>query len=168
MSRKQWIGISGALVALALIVPSAALGAPGVKVIGEENALLATFKTAKCKMGKASKKGKSLYIDAISTNGGYELSAALILEFTGFHSYDLGLGPGSGPLLSFTKKGDSNDYSNAYVPPYPVPGFGQINFSSNGKRVGMGFGPAMWSKDLTTAVVVAGGLECKYAAKKKR
>lgn len=171
MAQKHWIGLIGALVSLAVLAPASALAASGVTVIGAENETLATFKTAKCTKGKPGKKGRSFYADAISTNGQYELTAAIILEFTGFHDYDLTLGPDAGPFLTFAKKGTKGDqgtFSNLYAPPYPVPGFGQINFSANGKQVGMGFGPAMWSRDAAKAVVVAGGLECKYRAKKKR
>lgn len=171
MAQKHWIGLIGALLSLAMLAPASALAAPGVTVIGEDNTVLATFKTAKCSKGKPSKKGKSFYADAISTNGQYELTAAIILEFTGFHDYDLTLGPDAGPFISLAKKGADSaqgTYSNLFAPPYPVPGFGQIKFSANGKQVGIGFAPAMWSRDASNAVVLAGGLECKYRAKKKR
>lgn len=172
MTAKQRIGLAGLLSALALFVPSAALAAspPGVKVIGEENALLATFKTAKCKTKKPKGVGASFLAKAISTNGQYELSADVFQPvFNGFHKYDLTLEPDAKAVLYFSGVGGSGTvYSNEFVPSFPVPGFGQIRFTNNGSRVGIGFAPAMWSQDLSTAVVLAGGLECRYASKPKR
>jgi hypothetical protein len=169
MKRKHWVGLTAALVTLALAAPVSALGYPGVKVIGQENQLIATFKTAKCTKGKPRKGAVSFYADAISTDGQYTLLAAIVQGFTGFHAYDLTLSTEANPYLRFGKASDKageGDYSNEFVPPYPVPGFGQITFSPNGKRMGVGFGPAMWSRDFSDAVVLAGGLECKYKKRK--
>jgi hypothetical protein len=171
MARKQMIGLAVVLVGLAL-TPSAALAAnssPGVRVIGEEEETLAIFKTAKCKKGKPGKKGVSFFADAVSADGQYELTADIFFIFTGFHKYDLTLSPRPHSVLRFSKAGDfrSGGYSNEFVPPFPVPGFGQIDFSSNGKRMGIGFGPAMWTEDASSAVVVAGGLECRYPKKRR-
>jgi hypothetical protein len=170
MAARKLVALAGALAALALIAPSVALAGsfPGVTVIGQENEVLAIFKTAKCTKGKPKKAGVSFYADSTSTNGEYELLAAIVLGFTGFHKYDLTLSTDANPYLRLNKVGDySGGYSNEFVPPYPVPGFGQINFSSTGKRMGIGFGPAMWSRDFSDAVVLAGGLECRYPKKSK-
>jgi hypothetical protein len=168
---KPTVCIAAILFLLAFLVPSGALaaGSPGVRVIGNENEVLAIFKTAKCTKGKPRKGGVSFYADATSTNGEYELLAAIVLGFTGFHEYDLTLSPDANPYLRFSRVGDfaSGGYSNEFVPPYPVPGFGQINFSKDGRRMGVGFGPAMWSRDFSDAVVLAGGLECRYPRKKR-
>jgi hypothetical protein len=167
MKAKPPILVAALLLAMALLVPAGATASvPGVTVIGEEDMTLAIFKKATCKRGRATK--GSFYIDATSTNGKYELVAAFTGGFSGFHEYDLTLDPNPNPYLHFNEKGKyTNGYSNEFVPPYPVPGFGAIKFSPNGKRVGIGFGPAMWNRDASKAVVLAGGLECSYPKKKK-
>jgi hypothetical protein len=161
MARKQMVGFAAVLLALALTGPSAALAGgsyPGVTVIGENEQALAIFKTAKCRKGKHA-------FHAEATDGQYELDA-FIREFTGFHKYDLALGSPNPSIVFQSKHSGTPVYSNQFEPPFPVPGFGQINFSSNGKHMGAGFGPAMWSDDFSTAVVLAGGLECRYPKKK--
>jgi hypothetical protein len=168
MKSKPPVLIAALLLTLALLVPATATAAvPGVTVIGEEDITLAVFKKATCKRGRATK--GTFYIDATSTNGKYELLAAFAGGFSGFHQYDLTLDPNANPYLRFSEKGEfsSGGYSNEFVPPYPVPGFGAIKFSPDGKRVSLGFGPAMWNRDASKAVVLAGGLECRYPKRKK-
>lgn len=165
MASKRKFGLAGLVVALALVVPSAAAASvPAVTVIGGNDQVLAKFTTAKCLKG-TTRKG-SFFAKATSTNGQYELAVEILFAFTGFHKYDLSMEPDANPYLRFSLKGDESGYSNEFVPPFPVPGFGQIRFSRNGKRMGIGFGPAMWNRDASDAVVLAGGLECRY--KKKR
>jgi hypothetical protein len=164
---KLPVCIAGALLALALLAPSAALALPGVTVIAQENETIAIFKSAKCTKNKSRKYGANFHLDATSTNGAYEL-VATILGFSGFHKYDLVLSATANPVLRLNQVGDlAGGYSNEFVPPYAVPGFGQIKFSPDGKRVGLGFGPAMWTRDASDAVVLAGALECRYRAKKR-
>jgi hypothetical protein len=170
--RTKWIpACAGLVVALALAMPSAAVAAaPAVTVIGQENAILAKFTTAKCTKGKPRGGKISFTAEATSTNGQYELVAAIVLAFTGFHKYDLSLEPDPNPYLHFGAKSEravfGSGYSNEFVPPYPVPGFGRFTFTPNGKRMGIGFGPAMFNKDASDAVVLAGGLECRYKGKR--
>jgi hypothetical protein len=169
---KPIVAVACVLLTLAFSAPASALAAgssSGVTVIGQDNEVLAIFKTAKCTRGKPNKSGINFYADATSTNGEYELLAAFVRDFAGFHSYDLVLSTEANPYLRFSRVGEyaSGGYSNEFVPPFPVPGFGQIKFSPNGKRMGIGFGPAMWSRDFSSAVVLAGGLECRYAKKKR-
>lgn len=165
MASKMKLGMAGLMVSLALLVPSAAAAAtPKVTVIGANDQILAEFTTAKCLKGKTPK--GSFFAKAISTNGQYELAVDILFAFTGFHKYELSLEPEPSYYLRFSVKGDESGYSNEFVPPFPVPGFGQIDFSSNGKRMGVGFGPAMWNRDASDAVVLAGALKCQY--KKKR
>jgi hypothetical protein len=161
MAGKQIAGLAAVLIALALTAPSAAFASDlGVTVIGENEQALATFKTAKCKKGKSY-----FHAEAFSTNGQYELDA-FIRGFTGFHKYDVALGSTNPNILFQNKSPAAPIYSNQFEPPFPVPGFGLIKFSPNGKRMGIGFGPAMWSEDGSTAVVLAGGLECRYPKKR--
>jgi hypothetical protein len=163
---RSLFAVSAALLVLGVGVSSATAASPGVTVIGEENVTLAVFKKAKCTKGK---KKTNFFIDSTSTNGQYELTASLVGDFSGFHPYDLVLAENASDYLRVSKKGVyDGGWSNEFVPPYPVPGFGQIRFSANGKQVGLGFGPAMWNRDFSSAVVVAGGLECTYPKKKKK
>jgi opacity protein-like surface antigen len=162
---KYLLAVFAALLVLALGAASAAAApAPGVTVLGEEGTQVAVFKKAKC----TKTKRKSFFLTSTSTNGQYELSAVILRDFSGFHSYDLALEDNPSDYLRVSPKGSAEGgWSNEFVPPYPVPGFGEINFTPNGKQVGLGFGPAMWNREFTSAVVVAGGLECTYPKKKK-
>jgi hypothetical protein len=166
MASKMKLGVAGLMAALALLVPCAAAAAtPAVTVIGDNDQVLAEFTTAKCLKG-TTRKG-SFFAKATSTNGKYELAVEILFAFTGFHKYDLSLEPDPTPYVRFSVKGDSSGYSNEFVPPFPVPGFGQIRFSPKGKRMGVGFGPAMWNRDASDAVVLAGALECRYKPKRR-
>jgi hypothetical protein len=160
MTGKRIVGVAGVLLALALTAPTAALAASGpeVSVIGENEQVLATFTTAKCVKGRHA-------FHAEGIDGQYELDV-FIRKFTGFHKYAVALGSANPSIVFQSKQAGSPFYSNQFDPPYPVPGFGLIKFSPNGKRVGVGFGPAMWSSDFSTAVVLAGTLECSYSKKK--
>jgi hypothetical protein len=166
MTSKRKIGLAGLLAMLALMVPSgAAASVPAVTVFGSNDQMLAKFTTAKCRKG-TTRKG-SFFAKAISTNGQYEIDVAIYFAFTGLHEYDLALEPEANPYLRFSVEGDESGYSNEFVPPFPVPGFGQIRFSPNGKRMGIGFGPAMWNRDASDSVVLAGGLKCRYPKKRR-
>lgn len=156
------VALAAALLVVGLLPTAAsAAGTPGVTVIGEEDQTLASFKSAKCTKGK-----HFFHAEAFSTDGAYELDA-FIHDFSGFHAYDLELGSTERNIVFQSKQAGTPVYSNQFQPSFPVPGFGKFTFASKGKRMGMGFAPAMWSDDLTTAVVVAGGLECRYPKKKR-
>jgi hypothetical protein len=162
---KYLLVASAAALVLFLGTASASAAAPGVTVLGEEGTQVAVFKKAMC---TKSKKSKSFYIDSTSTDGQYELQVVIFKDFSGFHSYKLALETSPSDFIRVAPKGNAeHGWSNEFVPPYPVPGFGEINFTPNGKQVGLGFGPAMWNPDFSSAVVVAGGFECTYPKKKK-
>jgi hypothetical protein len=163
MARNQTAGLAALLLALVITAPSAAVAAgspPGVTVIGEDEHVLAIFKTAKCVKGKRN-------FHAEATSGSYELDA-FVRGFSGFHKYRLALGSLNPDIVFQSRVAGTPAYSNQFSPPFPVPGSGLIKFSSNGRRVGIGFGPAMWSDDSSSAVVLAGGLECRYPRKPRR
>jgi hypothetical protein len=163
MSRMRIVGCALVLFALALSASTAhaASSEPEVTVFGEAEQPIAYFKTAKCKKGKAF-----FHAEAFSTDRQYELDA-FIRGFSGFHKYDVTLGSTNPNILFDSVQPSAPIYGNQFQPSFPVPGFGQINFSAKGKRMGIGFGPAMWSEDGSTAVVLAGGLECKYPKKRR-
>ena len=162
---KHLLAASVAILVVLLGAASASAAAPGVTVLGEEGTQVAVFKKAKC---AKSKKSKTFYINSTSTNGQYTLFAVIFNNFSGFHSYNLALETNPSDSILISPKGNGDQaWTNENVPPYPVPGFGEINFTPNGKQVGLGFGPAMYNREFTSAVVVAGGFECTYAKKKK-
>ncbi len=168
MPAKQRIGLTGLLIALALLSPASALAAAPAKVtvIGQDEKVLAIFKTAKCQKRKPKGVGASFLSRAVSTNGKYELRTDVFQPlFSGFHKYDLKLEDDARAVLYFQAIGGGPVFSNEFVPPYPVPGFGQINFKRDGSRFGVGFAPVMWSQDFSDGVVLAGGLACRYAKK---
>lgn len=125
---------------------------------------LAVFKSAKCKVGKATKAGKrSFFATSTSTNGKYKVSVAIYFSFTGFHKYQLALDADAPITLSFYPVGQpAADFANDHVPPFPVPGHGEIRFSPNGKKMRAGFVPVLWNRNASAQVVVVGGVECHY------
>jgi hypothetical protein len=161
--RSRVVGLIAAVVVLGIFPCSALAGrGPEVRVIGEDNQTVALFKSAKCTKGK-----HFFHAEALSTDGASELDA-FIHNFSGFHDYDLELGSTERNLVFQSKQAGTPVYSNEFAPPFPVPGFGKFTFLPKGKRMGMGFGPVMWSNDFSTGVVIAGALECKYPKKKKK
>jgi hypothetical protein len=164
------------LVALGLVAPAVVSADPDhqVTMIGENNKVLATFTQAKCKITKSGN-GKSFFMLSRSTNGKYILDAAILHNFDTFTNYPVKQGPGQEPDIiveAASKPKDASEWGSQFLPPFPVPGAGAINFSDEkgkpgtGQLVGVGFGPAMWARDSSSAVVLAGVVECHY--KKKR
>lgn len=125
---------------------------------------LAIFKTAKCRIGKATKgKKRSFFATSTSTNGRYKVSVAIYFSFTGFHRYQLVLDSDALITLSFYPVGQpAADFANDHVPPFPTPGQGEIRFSPNGRRMRAGFVPVLWNSDASAQVIVVGGVECRY------
>lgn len=125
---------------------------------------LAVFKKAKCHVGKRTKSGKrSFFATSTSTNGLYKVSVAIYFVFTGFHKYRLALDADADVTLSFYPTGQPTaDFANDHVPPFPVPGHGEIRFSRNGKKMRAGFIPVLWNRNASAQVIVVGGVECRY------
>ncbi len=84
--------------------------------------------------------------------------------FDGFHDYPLTLDFDS---VVFLKLFGPNGavYSNIYKPPFPSPGAGKVTFARRGKLLGVGFGPAMYTRAATDAVVLSGVVTCSYKKK---
>ena len=157
-----------AVLVLALAVPSqaGAVDAFGLKVFGEEGQVLATFKKAKCRKGTRPKTRGTFFASATSTNGQYKLSVGFFDSFTGFHPYDLVLSADADPVLRVYPVGAPNaDFSNEHVPPFDVPGEGEIRFPRRGKEMRAGFIPVMWNRGGTDGVIVVGGVDCRYPQK---
>jgi hypothetical protein len=167
------IGFAGVLLALALAFPGAALaaGSHQIQVLTSGSTVLTTFSSAKCEKRKASEgTNRIFHAISISKNRNYRLDVT-IFDFKGFLAeYELNQGsidPAPGVFLTdLTDESGNGNYSNAFEPPYPSFGFGEIAFRHGGKLMGVGYGPAMYTADASDAVLLTGVVECKY--KKKR
>ncbi len=151
--------LTGALLALALPVSKAnAAGVSGhaVRVLDSQSRVVATFTSAKCKITKLG-----FLSDAF--DNGYHLEADVI-PFRGFHHYKLARGHFTPQVVRLISPSGVR-YASDYVPPYPVPGGGGINFTKDGKLMGVGFSPT-FSEDGTDAVTITGVLACHYPKKK--
>jgi hypothetical protein len=161
------VGVVGALLTLALAVSSTAhaRASGGVRVIHGTNVVW-TFHTGAC---TRTKHRFTAVLGGETKNPDYAMAIS-IDGFTGFHNYPVKLGPSLGSGSVFLKLFGPGDaaYSNFYKPSFPVPGAGLVTFGSGGKLMGVGFGPAMWTRDGSDAVVLAGGVKCKYKKKKKK
>ena len=152
--------LSGALLALALSASnaSAARADHTVRVLDSSGRVVATFTSAKCKIGKLG-----FFSDAFDS--GYHLQADVI-PFDKFRRYKLGRGHFTPQVVRLISPSGVH-YASDFVPPYPVPGGGAINFSTDGALMGVGFSP-MFSEDGSDAVTVAGVLACHYPKKKNK
>ena len=165
MRRGGALALLIALAALVVPAQAGAVDAFGMKVLGEEGEELATFKKAKCRKGGPKAKG-TFFAGGTSTNGQWKLSVGFYDSFTGFHPYDLVMAKEADPVLRVYPVGAPNgDFSNEYVPPFDVPGEGQIRFPRKGKEMRAGFIPVMWNRDGSDGVIVAGGVDCRYPTK---
>ena len=162
-SRRRRLRLAGG--SLALVIANGAwcvssAQAHRVTVIHGKSVVW-TFHTAKC---VRSKHRFTAVLGGEDKNPDYALALS-IDGFSGFHDYPVTLGPGSDVFLKLFGPDDAA-YSNFYKPPFPSPGAGKITFSSSGKLLGIGFGPAMYTRDGSDAVVLSGVVTCSY--KKKR
>jgi hypothetical protein len=119
-----------------------------------------TFHTAKC---VKTKHRFTAVLGGEVKNPDYAMAIS-IPGFTGFHDYPVALGPSLAPGSVFLKLfGPNNsEYSNFYRPPFPSPGAGHVTFASGGKLMGVGFGPAMYTRDGSDAVLLTGVVKCNY------
>lgn len=167
------LGFAGMLLALALTFPDGALaaGSHQIQVLTSGSTVLTTFSSAKCEKRKAREGGSRIFhAISISKNKVYRLDVT-IFDFNGFGAeYELNQGstdPDPAVFLTdLTDQSGDGNYSNAFEPPYPSFGFGEIAFRQSGKLMGVGYGPAMYTADASDAVLLTGVVECKY--KKKR
>ena len=152
------IATTCALLAIALPASSASAARAGhrVRVLDGSGKVVATFTSAKCKISKIG-----FFSDA--TDNGWRLEADVI-PFDGFKHYKLERGHFT-PQVVKLRSPSGVHFASDYVPPYPVPGGGAINFSKDGALMGVGFSP-MFSEDGSDAVTVAGTLTCHYPKKK--
>lgn len=120
--------------------------------------IVAEFTVAKCRKARG---GFHAFTPAVN---GYRLFVSFD-TFKGFRTYDLVQGRDADPYVSVLQNGEAQ-FSSLYVPPFPAPGFGQVNFSPSGKVMGVGYQPA-FNQAGTDGVVFAGGLTCQYKKRGK-
>ena len=155
-----WAGaVVGALAGLGLLTSAATAAKQGhvVKVIDGAGQVVAAFRSAQCSIGR-------LGFFSTASSDRYRLEADVI-PFSGFHRYELNRGHFT-PQVVMLVSPSGVRYASDFVPPYPVPGGGAINFSRHGHLMGIGFSP-MFSADGSDAVTVAGVLACNYPTKKR-
>ncbi|MEI6621527.1 MAG: hypothetical protein WCP28_06445 [Actinomycetes bacterium] len=151
-------------VVVAMAVPPATASTAGhsVSVLGTTGKVVAEFTTAKC---SKERDGTFTAIARTSTTG-YNLYA-VIEDFTGFGSYELGQDPNAKRWVSIRKGRKGVTYSNLHTPPFDSFGFGQIVFRKRGKLMGIGYSPA-YAKGGTDAVTFTGVLTCQFPKKKRK
>jgi hypothetical protein len=152
--------VAGTLVALGLpasVASAADTSGHAVRVIDSHGRVAAIFRSAKCTINRLG-----FFSEALDR--GYRLRADVI-PFRGFHHYKLARGHYDPQVVTLVSPSGVR-YASDYVPPYPVPGGGAINFNDHGKLMGVGFSP-MFSQDGSDAVTVAGVLTCNYPKKKR-
>jgi hypothetical protein len=161
------LALAGLLLAIAALPAGSAAADFGMRAYGGpgEAQELAVFRTAKCRAGKGAKgKKRSFFATGTSTNGRYGFSVAMYFSFTGFHKYKLVLDSDADIVLSFYPAGRPNaDFANDHVPPFPVPGSGEVRFSPNGRRMSAGFTPVLWNRNASDQVILVGAVKCRYA-----
>jgi hypothetical protein len=131
---------------------------PGIRIFNGESPNLALVTSAKCKVDRTG-------FTAVGYQNSYILYVR-IRHFTGFHKYALRRGVFTGTWIE-VRNPALVWFASDYVPPYPVPGGGEINFADHGMRLGGGFYP-MFNQTGTDGVGTAGGLKCRYPKKRAR
>jgi hypothetical protein len=158
---RRLIGIVAALIALAVPLSSASAAAsppPGIRIFNGDNKRVALFTSAKCKLGRTG------FIAA-----GYDNGWVLYIKvrhFTGFHKYELKRGVYTGAFIE-VRSPSLTYFASDFIPPYHIPGGGEISFPNRGKLVGGGFYP-MFNEAGTDGVGVTGKLTCHYPKGKAR
>jgi len=151
LSPRRLIGIVAALIALGVPLSSASAAESqpsGVRVFNGDNKTVALFTSAKCKLGRTG------FIAA-----GYEQRLGALYQvrhFTGFHKYELRRGVYTGAFIE-VRSPSLTYFASDFIPPYHIPGGGQISFANGGKLVGGGFYP-MFNEAGTDGVGVTGGV----------
>lgn len=153
MGIRRALAVVGALVALALpTLPAWAADTQHKIIVLHGSGIAAVFRSARCVINNYG-------FVAYAHDRGYELLVR-VHPFDGFHHYPLRRGGATGIFIVLVSPAHVT-YASDYVPPYPVPGGGAINFTHRGELMGAGFHP-MFSADGSDAVTVAGVLACHY------
>jgi hypothetical protein len=157
---RQAIALVGIVAAFALSGTSRAAdtSSHAVRVFAGGGRVATVFTSANCGVNHFG-------FIAIGHSDGYVLYVHAD-PFTGFHHYQLARGQATGVYVE-VKSPAGTRHASDFVPPYPVPGGGALNFGDHGKLMGVGFHP-MFSEDGSDAVTMAGVLNCKYAKKRHR
>jgi hypothetical protein len=161
MSSRRLGFMVAALIALARPLGWAGAATPptpGIRVFDGENRTVALFTSARCAVTRAG-------FIAVAYDHGYVLYIHA-RHFTGFHKYELRRGVYNGTFIE-VRSPSLVYFASDFVPPYHVPGGGELNFASGGKLLGGGFYP-MFNESGTDGVGVAGRLTCHYPQRRTR
>jgi hypothetical protein len=153
---RRSIGLVGATLALAAstAVPEAlAGGSHTIRVLGTEGGVVARFHSAKCVAN-----GRGFFGKAVAGNGA--ILHARIENFSGFHSYSMGVGGSADPYVVYVAPSGKR-FTNLNRPPFPSPAGGRMRFKQRGGLIGIGFHPT-YSQDGSDAVTIAGVIRCNY------
>jgi len=161
--RASRLGLVVIAASLAIAVtPSASSAAVDIYESSEAATHLGKIKKAKCAV-KGRGQNKEFRASGESSNG-WELDVYIYEGFWG------GVGDKYTLFFGVREVGfdlyapDATLYSNQFAIPGTPPGIvggGAIDFSRQGKRMGIGFSAAP-DRTFTRGVVFAGGLKCKY------
>lgn len=148
---------------LAVVVPlnsasAAKAPASGIRVFNGANDTVARFTSAKCRVNRDG-------FIAVAYDNGYVLYIH-VRHFSGFHKYELRRGVYTGTFIE-VRSPSLVYYASDFIPPYHIPGGGEVNFANGGKLVGGGFYP-MLNESGSDGVGVAGVLTCHYPRKQAR
>lgn len=133
----------------------------------------AVFTVATCHV-KRSSGGKTFLAEAISTSRRYKLFVK-IFAFSKFTEYQVEQGQiDPNPSIQVDRVGGEDpksEFGNRFVPTFPSFGFGAIVFrrtNAGALLMGVGYGPAMYSRDLSDAVSLTGVVPCKKQRKPEK
>jgi hypothetical protein len=152
---------------VALSASSATAAAPpGVTVLNGDNKVLVVFKSAKC--GRGSSKSP-IGFSADANSRGWEMHVIFWRDtgqFTGFHTYFVGFGPGAAITVSVLAPDQTTFYSTQYAPPRHTPNAGAVHFGARGAAMSIGL-YAVFTPDIQSGVALAGGLKCNYPRRRR-
>jgi hypothetical protein len=124
-------------------------GAQGLQIRGEGVSVHATFRSGTCSVAKGQ-------FHATASDGAWSIDVR-IRRFGGYRKV-YPLVHGGDP--SFVIDGPGGPYSNAFAAPNHGPEFGQLRFSSDGKKMSLGFEYA-WNSSASNGVLPLGVMTCK-------
>ncbi len=123
--------------------------------------ILQVFTNARCSISKRN----GFVATSKALGGRLEVR---VKPFDGFDEYPLKPGEQGAPIrqtfVSVTTP-SGVQFASDFIPPEPVPSFGMVTFSDDGKLVGVGFQP-MFDASGSEAVIVTGVMVCHYPKKK--
>jgi hypothetical protein len=144
------------------LTPATASAAVDVYESSEAATHLATIEKAKCAV--KGRRGNKHFVAFSESPNGWELDVYITRDFWGGVGDDYSLYYGVKEVGFDLYAPDGTLYSNQFAIPGTPPGIvsvGAIDFSRQGKRLGIGFSAAP-DRTFTKGVAFAGVMKCKY------